>query len=149
MLATLNLVRKYNHKYTLKKYTFLYQELLNFEGASIFCKGLAFCSKNSNYSKQQYQSCTEFSSVFSSVFENENITFKKIVSFTDFRIVLNQPYQPLVRKIIVNSKFTVRTFFSIFYNVAVCHLPSLVTGQRFHVNIIAGTGVMKILVYKR
>ena len=52
MLATLNLVRKYNHKYTLKKDTFLYQELLNFEGASIFCKGLAFCSKNSNYSKQ-------------------------------------------------------------------------------------------------
>ena len=41
MLATLNLVRKYNHKYTLKKYTFLYQNLLNFEGASMFCKGLA------------------------------------------------------------------------------------------------------------
>ena len=41
MLATLNLVRKYNHKYTLKKFTFLYQNLLNFEGASMFCKGLA------------------------------------------------------------------------------------------------------------
>ena len=41
MLATLNLVRKYNHNYTLNKYTFLYQNLLNFEGVSMFCKGLA------------------------------------------------------------------------------------------------------------
>ena len=88
MLATLNLVRKYNHKYTPKKFTFLYQNLLNFEGASMFCKGLAV-AKIATTQSNSIRAVLNIFLVLSSVFENENITFKKIGSFTDFRIVLN------------------------------------------------------------
>ena len=65
MLATLNLVRKYNHKYTLKKFTFLYQNLLNFEGASMFYKGLAVAKIATTQSNSIRAVLNFFSFIFS------------------------------------------------------------------------------------
>ena len=49
ILETWNLVRKYRHICSFRKYTFWYQDLLNF--AVFFCKKSAFFGKNSTFTQ--------------------------------------------------------------------------------------------------
>ena len=54
MLETWSLVRKYTRISSFGKYTFQYQEPLNFADASIFfCKKLAFFDKNSTFTQSK------------------------------------------------------------------------------------------------
>ena len=67
MLETWNLVRKYTHICSLRKYTFLYQDSYNFADVSIFCKNPAFFIKNSTFTQSNSMKAVleTFSFVFS------------------------------------------------------------------------------------
>ena len=51
MLETSNLACKYKHLCGFRKYTFYYQEHLNFADVSIFCKKSPFFGKNSTFTQ--------------------------------------------------------------------------------------------------
>ena len=87
MLEAWNLVRKYTHMFSFRKYTFWYQDPLNFADVSIhFSKISIFWQKYYLYSKQEYESCVgDFLALFScfvrwKVTINENVRLKKYAS---------------------------------------------------------------------
>ena len=77
ILETSNLVRKYTHICSFKKYTFQYYGLSNFADVSIcFCKKVSiFLSKQYLYSKQQYEGHVRGFLVLLPVFVRYKVTF--------------------------------------------------------------------------
>ena len=84
MIETQNLVRKYTHIFSFRKYTTWYQDPLSFTDVSIFLQKLCiFWQKQYLYSKQQCESCVRDFLVLFSVFVNRKVAINENVSFTD------------------------------------------------------------------
>ena len=84
MLETSNLVRKYTHICSFRKYTFQYQSPLNFADVSIFLQKLnVFWPKQYLYSKQQCESCVRDFLVLFSVFVRQKVTITENITFAD------------------------------------------------------------------
>ena len=64
-LETWNVVRKYAHICSFRKYTFQYQGPLHLADVSIFCKKSAFFDKNSAFTQSRELCLRFFNSVFS------------------------------------------------------------------------------------
>ena len=121
MLQTSNLVRKYKHICGFKKYSFQYQDPLNFADVSIFAK-------------HQYESCVRDSLVLFSVFVRQKVTVNENVSFTHYTSELRLPncsklaINPKNDNNVTNSDITPS---SDFFYIAVFFFSSLVTGPSF------------------
>ena len=84
MIETQNLVRKYTHIFSFRKYTTWYQDPLSFTDVSIFLQKLCiFWQKQYLYSKQQCESCVRDFLVLFSVFVKRKVAINENVSFTD------------------------------------------------------------------
>ena len=143
MLKTWNLVRKYTHICSFRKYTISYQESINFADYNIFLQKLYL------YSKQQYKSYVRDFSVMFSVFVKCKVTFNESASFTNH---VSGIQLPDCSKLAINWKndndliiFWHRQF------VLRCRVSLLKFNywSKFQVNIITGSGVTAIFVYKR
>ena len=85
VLETYNLVRKYTHICSFRKYTFWYQGPLNFNDVSIFLQKISiFWQKLYLYSKQKCKNCVRDFLVLFSVFVRQKVTINENVSFTDY-----------------------------------------------------------------
>ena len=92
MLESSNLVRKYKHICSFRKYTFQYQGLLNFTDVSIFLQIISiFWQKQYLYSKQQYQSCVKDFLVLFSVFVRKKVIVNENVKFIGYACGIRLP----------------------------------------------------------
>ena len=145
MLEAWNLVRKYTHMFSFRKYTFWYQDPLNFADVSIhFSKISIFWQKYYLYSKQEYESCVgDFLVLFScfvrwKVTINENVRLKKYASGIwlpdGFKLALNWKK---------DNDVTIyqHSLFSFFLTLPVT-LVKFIYWSKFHANIMSGSGIM-------
>ena len=135
MLETSNLVRKCTLIFSFRKYTFQYQDYLNFADVSIFCKKSAFFYQNQYlYSRGQYESYVKDSLVLFSVIVkqkvtvNENYVLQTTRPDSGFRIV---PNWAKIQKMTMTPQFADMASSLNFLNVAVFLVSSLVTGPSF------------------
>ena len=93
MLQSWNLERKYRNICCFRKYTFYYQDPLNFVDANFFCKISAFFGKSSTWTQRAVLEI--FSSVFSfckiKVVINKNLRITDHASEFGFRIAPDWP----------------------------------------------------------
>ena len=121
MLQTSNLVRKYKHICGFKKYSFQYQDPLNFADVSIFAK-------------HQYESCVRDSLVLFSVFVRQKVTVNENVSFTDYTSGLRLPN---CSKLVIYPKndnnvgIPIQRYRQTFFILPCFFFSSLVTGPSF------------------
>ena len=135
MLETSNLARKHTSICSFRKYTFQCLDPLNFADVSIFLQKISvFCPKKYHYSKQQCESCVRGFLVLFSVFVRYKVTFNENISLTDYQSGIRLSH---CSRLAVNWKNTMTsqssdmTSSSIFVDVALFLLSSLVTGSSF------------------
>ena len=152
MLKTSNLACKYTSICSFRKYTFQYLGSLNFADVSIFLQKISvFCPKKYHYSKQQCESCVSDFLVLFSVFVRQKVTGTENITSADS---VSEIWPPDCSKLAKNPKNDndVTIFrHDVIVNLFCGSFVSLVKfsyWSKFHVNIITGSGIIRIFFYK-
>ena len=143
MLETLNLIRKYTRISSLRKYTFQYQNLLNFADVGIFsAKKSAYFGKNNNFTQSNSVGAVfEIFLFLFSVFVRQKITINENVSFTDYALGIGLPHRS---KLSINRRNDNDVTISHFF----IFLVKFSYWSKFFFNIITGSRVITFF-YKK
>ena len=152
MVEAWNLVRKYTHICSFRKYTFQCQDPLNSADASIFLPKISifFCKDGTFTQSNSVKAVIDtFSSVFTSckIFQ---VTFNKNVCFIDQAsgIRLSDCSKLSINRKNYNDLTICRHDVIVSFLKFFVSLTKFSYWSKFHVDIIADAGVMKVFFYK-
>ena len=149
MLRTLNLICKYKHICGFIKYTFQYQDHLNFADVSIFLQKIRFFYKKQYlYLKHQYESCIRDSLVLFSIFVRRKVTANENVSFTGYMFGLLNSSKLVINPKNYNDATNSDIALSSDFLILSCFFLKFSYWSKFHLNIITSSRVMTIFLYR-